>query len=192
MRLKKYLSGYRRPNLTHRYSDPHHPTRQALAYQMYLLGREAPHVGSESYRSSGGVWREWIEENKTHEFQDRLARQSEQQVEIERRAYAACKRASELLSWYGFGAAIQQGMYFGEPTIWREHGYYTDGKRYVFIGTRRARGYTSQQRKPLQIIIEPGRDPDDSEIVAMIETTLGVQLPFNELFHTQALITTTL
>lgn len=72
------------------------------------------------------------------------------------------------------------GTYIGRksvtlPCIERSHGYYTDGKRFVYVGTQRARGYIAKERKPIQIIIEAGRDPDDSEIDALIFEALGEQ-----------------
>lgn len=68
-----------------------------------------------------------------------------------------------------------------EPCLQRDAHYYTDGKRFVYIGTERARGYYAQQRKPIQIIIEPGRDPDYEEIEQMLDEALGEQVTLFDL-----------
>lgn len=74
-----------------------------------------------------------------------------------------------------------KGSYLGErivtkPCLARAYQYYTDGQRFVYIGTRRACGYIVRERQTIQIIISEGRDPDDSELTAMIEAALAEQL----------------
>lgn len=182
-RLKRYLSGYRPVTLACGADTENARIGRELAYKMWLLGREAKHVGLYTSERELKAWREWIEENRTPEFDATLARQSEDAADLERRASKACERAGELLSERGFGMFI----YFSEPYfnpersdtpvpfMSRAHGYYTDGERFVYIGTQRARGYIAQERKPLQIIIEPGRAPDDSELLALIEAILPQQ-----------------
>lgn len=65
--------------------------------------------------------------------------------------------------------------YRQEPGFVRRNGYFTDGKRVVYVGSKRARGYYAQQLKPLQILLASGRDPGPEEVEAILDDALAEQ-----------------
>ncbi len=72
-RLKRYISGYRRPRLTKLRDTKQIAALRGMVYQAWLIGKELPHVGSHAY--SGDGWDTWLAENMTPDAKARLSRQ---------------------------------------------------------------------------------------------------------------------
>jgi hypothetical protein len=73
---------------------------------------------------------------------------------------------------YGIWVATH---YLDAPCMMRSYSYFTDGHRFAYVGTTRTRGYTAQERQPIQIILLPGHVPTADEIESILDDALGEQ-----------------